>query len=170
MSKLEDKIKGVLCLFGETGYEGSPWAFNDPKFNYENTSNYVCKKCNRFWNKENDPEGVEDIEGDYCKQKEHDFKLTPKIYWSHDGLHILKTGDYLKIFDKENIEKTLWEGEIEISNVLKKTKFNRGGKEEEVEILTYQLEKIKPEDGVTWFSEEYSAELTKKLEASDTNL
>ncbi len=162
MSKLEDKIKGVLCIFFETGYEGSPWAFNDPKFNYPNPGQYVCKKCCRAWNKEKDPKGVEEIEGDYCKPKEHDFELTPEIFWSYEGLHILRTGDYLKIFDKEKSDEILWEGKVEINGVLRKAQYTMEGERREIEVMTYEPEIVDIVNWMKWFDEQYLGELTKK--------
>ena len=124
MSKLKDKIKGIVFVRLEQGEE-FPWGFNNTSYNYENTSNYVCNKCGRVWDKEKYPKEVKDIEGDYCKPKEHDFELNPKIYWSHDGLYYLENGDYLKIFDKDSLDKVVWEGEIKLKLVPVKFTFRR---------------------------------------------
>lgn len=34
--------------------------------------------------------------------------------WSYEGLHILKDGDSLTIYSKENAEETVWDGEISL--------------------------------------------------------
>lgn len=36
--------------------------------------------------------------------------------WSYEGLHILKDGDKLTIFDKEDSKKTLWSGTIQLKH------------------------------------------------------
>ena len=167
MSKLENKIRGIVFVHLDQG-GGFPWAFNDTSYNYENKYHYVCKKCNRFWDKEKYPEEVEIIDGDYCKQKDHDFKLTPKIYWSYEGIHYLKNGDYLRIFDKDSSEKIIWEGKIKFKITQKKFTFN--GKEIETTRPEIESENATYIDFANWFIEEYPGELTKKSETSDTNL
>ncbi len=44
-------------------------------------------------------------------------KPTPKFpngQWSYDGLHILKSGDYLTVFDPKDTEVVIWEGIVSL--------------------------------------------------------
>lgn len=39
--------------------------------------------------------------------------IWPSGTWSYEGLHVIKTGDYLKIYDKADSTKVLWDGNVE---------------------------------------------------------
>ena len=117
-NSLEDKLEGVLFLHSETGTEGGYWAFQDSQFTSPNTTRYSCKKCNLYWDKENNPSAPPIFEQpspdgfpDYCSPNAHQFKLVCKENWSYEGLHILGDGDQLTIYHPDN-NNEVWSGVI----------------------------------------------------------
>jgi hypothetical protein len=91
------QYQGVTFFHSETGTEGGHWAFQDAKFTHT-PEDLVNGKC---------PWG-----GNYCPAKE-DNRPNPQ-HWSYEGLHVLKTGDRLKIYDVDDKQTLLWEGEINL--------------------------------------------------------
>lgn len=73
----------------------------------------------------------------------------------YEGLHILRDGDYLKIYDRENSEEIIWEGEIDL---IEFPVFS-----EHVFGLWIHAEQkgIDREEWAEWFFEKYPAELIK---------
>jgi hypothetical protein len=100
-----ETLEGVLHFFTETGTEGGDWAFQDSQFIYTNTTHYACTKCNQYWNKEKDSEIPVSKEKDrfqkFCSPEYHDFELCGEMNWRYEGLHILKNGDQLTIYNPE---------------------------------------------------------------------
>lgn len=41
----------------------------------------------------------------------------PTGMWSYEGLHVLKNGDHLRVFDKDDPTKLIWEGDIQLDPV-----------------------------------------------------
>ena len=118
----EETLKGILHLHYETGYEGSPWAFQDEKY-ITFGSLYYCKICHSKWDKSKYPT-IEELEKflneEFSKEEEirsikpplcllrrllvcprdkHDWELLSSESWSYDGLNILNLGDHLKVYD-----------------------------------------------------------------------
>lgn len=92
------QYQGVTFFHSETGTEGGYWAFQDAKHIHtpEDLVNGHCpwdgtKNCPAVTPKRDNP-----------------------AHWSYEGLHVLKTGDRLKIYDVEDKQKLLWEGEINL--------------------------------------------------------
>ena len=121
-------LEGRLSFHSETGTEGGYWAFQDKKFITKNTTRFTCKKCCRYWDKKENPDGPIDDPTDRspskeptdfrrpnsCKKDEHEFVLVYPEDWSYEGLHILENRDHLTIYCKENPEKVLWSGVISL--------------------------------------------------------
>lgn len=90
------QYQGVTFFHSETGTEGGHWAFQDAKFMHT-ADDLVNGNC---------PWG-----GRYCPAKEN--RPNPQ-HWDYEGLHVLKTGDHLKIYDPVDKQKLVWEGEINL--------------------------------------------------------
>ena len=75
--------------------------------------------------------------------------------WSWSGTHILKHGDKLKVFDKENPEKLLWEGSIDF----KWYQNYRKGYHYSDRKLRALPKGVEEKDWVKWTTEDYPAEL-----------
>lgn len=108
---------GFLIVYVETGTEGGFWAFQDKSFCRENSTQFACKKCHVFLDKERDSE-EEFLKRTQSKPEmmtcEHDFELTSLMLCSYEGLHVLGSGDYLRIFSKEDSATVLWEGTVKL--------------------------------------------------------
>ena len=75
-------------------------------------------------------------------------------HWSYNGLHVLKDGDRLTIFDKENPKQIVWSGEI---SLIQHPLFSQHA----FGMWIHADQKgIEREKWATWFFKEYPAELT----------
>ena len=97
-------------------------------------------------------------EGGYWAFQDEEFIFPPKpgfsdVQWSYDGMHILKNGDYLKVFSKTNSRKIVWEGIINLIELplFKESVFNLW--------IHSDQTGIERERWARWFTEEYPAEL-----------
>lgn len=167
-----EPLVGVLFFYSESGTEGGYWAFQDERFITENTTKWVCSKCNRCCDGEarSAPlteidhsvpitEALELLEEEECNEQgpgecqpgEHDFQLSPRQIWSYEGQHILEDEDILVICDKENHEQVLWQGDISLIEYELFT--------EEIFGLWIHSEQrdVERETWATWFLGEYPA-------------
>ena len=110
--KKNEPIKGELEFYSETGTEGGYWAFMDEKFMHIPSDSEKCAICNHY------KQYVESYPEDYkgpCRPGEHQWELAyPNGVRSREGLHILKDGDELTIYNRENPEKQVWDGVISL--------------------------------------------------------
>lgn len=121
-------LRGVLHFFSETGTEGGLWAFMDERFITPNTTRFSCTKCFVYWDKEDNPDGpivvthvipfdraLQSLENPPpCPPNEHDFQSVAPENWLYEGLRILKNGDRLTIFDKNDPARIVWSGVINL--------------------------------------------------------
>ena len=121
-----DEFIGVCHLFSETGTEGGYWAFQDGRHITENTTRFACAKCGSYWDKAQRPDGPytdelpdkKNMSGEpFCPPGTHDFQLVSKHDWSYEGLHVLKDGDRLTIYDKDEPNKVVWSGVIALTQL-----------------------------------------------------
>ena len=102
-------MKGVLTFHTETGTEGGFWAFQDERFIKQNHPFGYCKKCGIYLQyAEDHPDKLSE------KQRWCDHEEYVGERWDYEGLHILHTGDSLKIYSKDKSEKVIWDGEINL--------------------------------------------------------
>lgn len=82
-----------------------------------------------------------------------DKNFITKDKWSYEGLHVLKDGDELVIFSKEDPSIEVWAGKILLKNYNPFTKHVKG--------LWVQSDQIGTDREVwaTWFFREYPAKL-----------
>ena len=124
------EIEGVLHLFSETGTEGGAWALQDVLYIEKDVPRGYCKKCGKWLKKQEGPIQVGRVtqitqevmdalnltgklpEQSDCENDAHEEDIGD--VWSYEGLHILEDGDYLTIFDKQNPQKIVWEGVIQL--------------------------------------------------------
>jgi len=97
---LEQVLDGVLTFFSETGTEGGLWAFQDSQHMQKNVPKGYCKKCGIYL-RDSQPA---------CLDGDHEELIGDA--WSYDGLHILKNGDELTIYDPDDEE--VWSGVINL--------------------------------------------------------
>lgn len=107
-------IKGVTTFFSETGTEGGYWAVQDEKHIHPNTTRFVCTKCHMYWDKNRSPD--EPTFKGWCPVGQHDFKLANPENWDYEGLHILKDGDHLTIFQKDEV-LIRWKGVVHLEEM-----------------------------------------------------
>lgn len=93
------------------------------------------------------------------QDERHIFPPTPEWpyeRYDYEGLHFLENGDLLKIFDKENPETVIWEGEI---SLIRLPPFTQS-------VFDFWIradqEGVERETWARWFFEEYPAELISK--------
>ena len=123
----EKRVLGGVCTFhSETGTEGGYWAFQDEKFIKRDAPRGYCKKCGLWMRPQNgviqatrvhtvslDADGqIKADERPICADGDHEEYVGDE--WSYKGLHILKNGDRLTIFSKDNPEEVAWEGIINL--------------------------------------------------------
>lgn len=94
--------RGVTFFHSETGTEGGHWGFQD-EIHIHTMAEVVDGKCP--WDGRTDCPAIMN----YAKRPEGGS------HWSYEGLHVLKTGDRLKIFSLDEPEKVVWEGEINLN-------------------------------------------------------
>ncbi len=115
-------MKGVLDLYWETGTEGAYWVFEDDAY-LSTRIETKCRKCGRWWNPEKpefEPDGDKPIENTglimrSCKKGEHDVGPVEVPTRDYEGLHILKTGDRLTVYSKDDPSHVLWEGNVQLT-------------------------------------------------------
>ncbi len=117
-------LQGFLHFYSETGTEGGYWAFQDARHITPNVTRFSCAKCSAYWDKGHDPVGPtaeSHPEGEscgwgepYCAPDAHDFRLVSPEDWSYEGLHVLRDGDVLTVYDKADRTKIVWSGTIRL--------------------------------------------------------
>lgn len=92
-NSLDNVLEGILHLFAETGTEGEEfWAFQDSRYIQKNVPRGYCKNCG----------------SSSCGNPKHQEEIGD--LWNYKGLHTLKEGDHLIIYNKDN--KEVWSGVI----------------------------------------------------------
>lgn len=163
---------GVCTFHTETGTEGGFWAFQDGQFIQKNVNRGYCKKCG-LQLKERDgtlkskttllsavkelllDDEVHEIERErtFCPVDEHEEKIGDA--WSYEGLYVLKDGDYLKIYSKEDAVKVVvWSGIIKLNQYQLFTEHAFGW------WIHSEQKGIDREKWAKWFFGEYPARLT----------
>ena len=99
-------LKGVLTFHSETGTEGGHWAFQDERFIKKNVPRGWCKKCGKWLRVK------PGVALPQCSDGEHQEDIADEL--SYEGLHILKDGDCLTIFAKDDSVRVVWEGTIKL--------------------------------------------------------
>jgi 3-dehydroquinate dehydratase len=154
-------VQGKLTFHSETGTEGGHWAIQDRRYIKENVTRYSCTKCGIAWDseKQTQQDVIEYVKNssssllEGCRGCVHDFKLSPPELWSYEGLHVLKNGDFLKIYSKDNSKKTIWSGIILLHDHPLFTEHVNG-----MWMNTDQVG-VNRDVWAKWFFEEYPAEL-----------
>jgi len=157
------ELRGILHLWSETGTEGGYWAFQDQRYISTNTTRFSCRKCGAYWDKADRPNGpVADDPGairtnsfgrTFCAPGTHDFDLVCPLDWSYEGLHVLKDGDELTIYDKADPAKVVWSGTIRLRQHPLFTGSARGL------WIHADQEGVDREQWAEWFFKEYPATL-----------
>src|SRR6266550_9509323 len=120
---MAESLRGVLTFHMEVDREGGFWAFQDERFIHLADDREICALCGSLRDTTEDTdlgEGVwsstlsaSDVASESCQDGEHQWTpLFPDGAWGWEGLHILKDGDQLTIFDKANPDKVVWRGAI----------------------------------------------------------
>lgn len=153
--------EGVLHFHSETGTEGGHWAFQDANFITKNVPKGYCKKCGLYL-KERDGTlrteaqllSISKGQANYCAFGEHEEEIGDA--WSYKGHHILKDGDYLNIYSKDNYKQLVWSGKI-------KLKYHPSFTKDVFGFWVHSDQKGQDREvWAKWFFEEYSAVLIKK--------
>lgn len=110
--KPNGEIEGICAFHSETGTEGGYWAFQDSRCIEKNVGYGWCKKCGKWLrNQTTDTDIVGDIPGG-CKDGAHEEEIGDS--WSYEGLYILKDGDRLTIYSKDDPNEIVWSGTIKL--------------------------------------------------------
>lgn len=112
-------LRGFCDFFFETGTEGGYWVFQDETFIVPNTWQFRCEQCGLLWNKQSQPNGPFNFRGPsadntQCTPNKHDFIIYPETISLFDGMHILKDGDRLAVYDPNNSGAPVWSGIISL--------------------------------------------------------
>lgn len=169
---MNKELEGILVFHSETGIEGGYWAFQDKQFIGIPDDTENCSKCGymRAYIEKQMPEApvqvvslqplgaaLKGLFQEACNPGEHAWKLVnPNGAWSYEGLHIIKNGDQLTIFDKSKNEEIIWSGVINLRpfGVFTQDVFGLWIHEDQIG--------IDRETWAKWFFEEYSAKLKIK--------
>lgn len=150
-------MRGVCQFYFETGTEGCHWAFQDQRFmNIPDLTTFICSKCGRMWNKKHEKQAPKAVFATECRPvKAHNWKLGyPNGTWAIEGLHLLRDGDGLTVFDKEDPEKKLWSGKVSLRLRKSYTELVVDG------MIVHAFPKNVPvETWKVWFFNEYPAQL-----------
>jgi len=156
-------LRGVLTLHSETGTEGGYWAFQNERFIKKNVPRPWCKKCGKWLARQKSQniqvkrvlpanDVLNDKEPSDCSNGEHEREIGDE--WSYKGLHILKNGDKLTVYDIARPNEVVWSGVISLKQYPPFTEDAFG-----YWIHADQIG-INRETWAKWFFEEYPAELT----------
>jgi hypothetical protein len=157
-------LKGVLFFLDEMGMDVGSWAFQDETFITPNTTYFSCTKCGLVWDKSKESEeavlakraATGELSGRRrCSPTKHTFALTMPFHWSWDGAHIIKDGDILTIFDKDDSTKKVWSGNIK----LKQYESVKCPPNTLTPIISKQKD-IKRARWISWFVNKHPAKLT----------
>lgn len=184
-ANLSEPITGV-CSFENEGFGALPyWAFQDSRYIQKNAHRGFCKKCGKWLRAQKGDVirilktvtlsvddikkilNLEELTGSAREALSKEIDERPECpdgtheedigdLWSYDGHHRLNNGDFLTIFSKENPEKQVWSGAIDLQSELIVTPHTLSGKT------------IAPQKGMDyniWFKyfiDEYPATLTLK--------
>ncbi|MEX2145176.1 MAG: hypothetical protein WD712_02255 [Candidatus Spechtbacterales bacterium] len=163
---------GVLHFFSETGSEGGYWAFQDNQFITENTTIFCCSKCFAYWDKSADSDSPLTVTHAYpleiviemeekgttyedCPPDEHIWEPVSPDIWSYEGLHVLENDDTLIIYDKQNPDDIVWQGDISLREYDLFTEHAFGM------WIHADQRGVDRETWAMWFFEEYPAKLMK---------
>ena len=136
MPEKTEVLRGRLYFYSETGTEGGHWAFQNEEF------------ITTIEMEPSMPGAVSEEE--------------VEIYL-YEGMHILENGDRLKIFDKNDPEEIVWEGEVSL-------KCYRTFTESAFGFWIHADQKGVPKEiWAKWFMEEYPAEFTKNKHGAKPN-
>jgi hypothetical protein len=81
--------------------------------------------------------------------------LHPNGTWSYEGLHVLENGDSIRVYDKNDPTKLIWEGIVELD------KFTVFKDDYEGWWIHNQPKNMKLEEWAKWFLEEWPATLNE---------
>lgn len=168
-------MRGVCHFYSETGTEGGYWAFQDQQFIGIPNNEEHCADCGILRSHFEQAAAnetlvathtysLEDVVGpegrvalpESCLDGTHRFQpLYPEGMWSYEGLHVLRDGDQLTIFDKENEDQVVWQGEIKLlqHDLFSEDAFGMW--------IHADQDGVEREQWATWFLKEYPAELAK---------
>ena len=182
-------LRGFLRFYRETGTEGGYWAFQDSRFIKINATIFTCSKCYKYWDKGKHPDGPPDIGTErimvsqvipldkfindmnnesfkappLCPSNKHDFQLMDQEFELFEGHHILKDGDWLTIYSKDQPQIIVWSDIIKLRHYPSFTEsaFNMW--------IHSDQEKVDRETWAGWFLEGYPATLVpyQKINASN---
>ncbi|MFT4343822.1 MAG: hypothetical protein ACMXYE_03675 [Candidatus Woesearchaeota archaeon] len=127
---LEDELNGILFLHSETGTEGGYWAFQDERYIQKSVPRGYCEKCGLYLRDQDGAlriERVTALDAELLKELSETNEVPEKPIcfpgthqeaigdvWSYDGLHVLKTGDFLTIRDPETYQE-IWTGVVNLT-------------------------------------------------------
>jgi hypothetical protein len=119
---MTESLRGFLTFHSEVDTEGGFWAFQDERFIHADDRE-ICAVCGALGDSTETSDAGDATPSitvaevgfatESCPEGEHDWTLLfPDGEWDWEGLHILKDGDQLTIFDKANPDKVVWRGTI----------------------------------------------------------
>lgn len=130
MSQERKTFNGIVLLYSETGTEGGYWALQDENYMHLPDSTEICAHCRyhrsyveqhhtnlpiRVSQTQSLLEVLEDKSRTLCPEGQHVWALLyPDGKWSHEGLHILRDGDELTIYNQEDPRKIIYNGTIKL--------------------------------------------------------
>lgn len=168
MSQSDGVLKGICHFFSETGSEGGVWAFQDVRYIKKNVGKGFCKKCGKWLR---DQSGAIQVKRVYkideellrilgtetlperadCPNGAHEEEISDEYEW--EGFHVLKNGDRLTIYAKDNPSEIVWSGTIRLRQYPRFTKHASG-------MWIHADQKgVDRETWARWFLEEYPAAL-----------
>ncbi len=169
-------LQGVLELHSETGTEGGRWAFQDAAHISLEPASAVFGHGEAVYDpatgrlgraiKAQRPDGsraasIEPGAVIYVEVEWTDHTTDTRLMsdlltecWSHDGLHVLKNGNQLTIYDPGDITQVLWSGTIQLQPYEPFTQHAYG-----FWIRTDQLG-VDRQTWARWFLDHYPAQLT----------
>jgi hypothetical protein len=174
-----ETLRGILFFYSETGTEGGYWTFQDERFIKPNTTRMGCVVCGAYWDTEKseappaDTLSAEEREKRsssearrsitaasgrtlvYCEPGAHAFEPISPETWSYEGMHELRDGDQLTIFDKNEPSTVIWSGTIALDRHKPFTKSIRN-------MWVHSEQKgVDPETWWQWFNDHHPAELVR---------
>ncbi len=107
-NSMPEVLHGICFFFSETGTEGGYWAFQDERHIHKNVPLGFCKKCGKYLAYT----GLPPDDHPWCADDAHEERIGDR--WDYEGQSILKDGDHLTIFSKDDSQKIVWSGVIRL--------------------------------------------------------
>lgn len=130
------KLKGICNFYFDQGYDGCE-AFQDSQFVAKDVPHGYCKKCGMWMTGTIGRNGGTHALSIYTLDDSHVSTQNPdcpegaheeeiRDVWQMAGFHVLKNGDKLEVYSRNNPEELVWSGIVDFANDCDGHRYQKG--------------------------------------------